>query len=324
MALSTEVARRQRGNRLANRSVPIDVLRVPMALGADRLGVDRGAAELDQALRARLEARGFPQILERLRPAREITVAPLPVTRHSDHPNPRALHLDAIAAAAQELAAAVGAAVSQGRLALVIGGDHALSIGSLAGAARAGRLGVIWIDAHGDINTPETSPSGHIHGMPLAAAIGLGPAELVDIGAPADLRLADLVYLGVRDLDAPERELLRSAAALTYPMSSIDTLGIVTAAHNAIQHLTKQGIDAVHLSFDLDVLDPTIMSGTGTRVPGGLTYREAHHLLTLLRDSSLPIVSIDVVELNPVLDPSGTSTEIAAGLTAALLGETML
>jgi arginase len=240
------------------------------------------------------------------------------------HPEVNALHVDAIATASAELAAAVGAAVTSGRLALVIGGDHALSIGSLAGAGSVCRLGVIWLDAHADINTPETSPSGHVHGMPLAAAIGRGPRELVAIGEQADLRLDDLVYIGVRDLDPGERLLLRESPALVYPMASIDSIGVDAAVREAARRLRERRVDAVHVSFDLDVLDPAIMPGTGTRVPGGLTFREAHRLFTLLRESDLPIVSVDVVELNPLLDPSGASTEVAAALTAVLLGEEML
>lgn len=319
-----ESDRQARSNRLKDTRIPIDVIRVPMALGADREGVDRGAAELDQGLRARLSQRGFPEILLRLREATEISVEPLTPLPRSDHPHPNALHLDAISAAARELAERVGSSVLAGRMALIIGGDHALSIGSLAGAAQAGRIGVIWVDAHGDINTPETSPSGHIHGMPLAAAIGRGPRELVEIGASADLSLDDLVYIGVRDLDPGERVLLRQSPALVFPMSSIDVLGVEGVVRETCRRLTERAVDAVHLSFDLDVLDPLIMPGTGTRVPGGLTYRESHRLLTLLRESDLPIVSIDVVELNPALDPTGGSTEIAIGLAAALLGETLL
>jgi arginase len=206
----------------------------------------------------------------------------------------------------------------------VIGGDHALSIGSLAGAGRDCRLGVIWLDAHGDINTPETSPSGHVHGMPLAAAIGRGPRELVAIGQQADLQLDDLIYLGVRDLDPGERRLLRESPALVFSMAIIDRIGIDAAWSETARRLRERRVDAVHVSLDLDVLDPAIMRGTGTRVPGGLTYREAHRLLTLLRESDLPIVSVDVVELNPTLDPDGASTEVAAALTAVLLGEEML
>lgn len=312
------------GNRLKDPQVPIDVIQVPMALGADRHGVDRGAAALDDAVRERLRSRGFDYVVDRLHSSTEIAVDALGSTPASDHPSVTALHVDAIAEASHRLAEEVERSVTAGNLALVIGGDHALSIGSLAGASSLGRLGVIWIDAHADINTPETSPSGHVHGMPIAAAIGRGPDQLVRVGSRADLRLEDLVYIGLRDLDLGERRLLRESPALLYPISSVESLGIAAVTYEAIRRLFERRVDAVHLSFDLDVLDPTIMPGTGTPVPGGLTYREARQMLSLLRASDLPIVSIDVVELNPTLDPTGGSLEVAAGLTAALLGEELI
>jgi arginase len=311
-------------NRLADARVPVDVIRVPMALGADREGVDRGARELDEALRQRLRSRGFPEILGRLHDSLEITVAPLGHTVRQPGRYPHALHVDAIAAASRELSSAVSAAVLAGHFPLVLGGDHALSIGSIGGAALSRTLGVIWIDAHADINSPETSPSGHVHGMPLAAAIGRGPQPLVDVAAGGRLALKNLVYIGVRDLDPGERDLLRDSDALVYTMDRVDALGLLAVAHGAIEHLLSNSVEAVHLSFDLDSLDPTILPGTGTRVPGGFTYREARQLLTLLRESDLPIISADVVELNPLLDSTNGSTEIAAGLTAALLGESQL
>lgn len=312
------------GNRLKDASVPIDVIQVPMALGADRHGVDRGAADLDRAVRERLRSRGFDHVADRLRTSCEIAVDTLESVPASDHPSSTALHVDAIAEASQRLSAAVERSVKAGHLALVIGGDHALSVGSLAGASTLGRLGVIWIDAHADINTPETSPSGHVHGMPIAAAIGRGPEQLVQVGSRADLRLEDLVYIGLRDLDLGERILLRDSPALLYTISSVETLGVAAVTYEAIRRLFQRGVDAVHLSFDLDSLDPTIMPGTGTPVPGGFTYREARQMLSLLRASDLPIVSVDVVELNPTLDPGGGSLEVAAGLTAALLGEELV
>ncbi len=293
-----------------------------MALGANRRGVDQGAAALDQAVRSRLTRRGFDQTVQRFNESQVIQVESLdsmPETR-----NPMALHIDAIASASRDLAAAVETSIEAGRLALVLGGDHALSIGSLAGAASAGRLGVIWLDAHGDINTPETSPTGHVHGMPLAVANGWGARPLVDIASRSDLRLEDLVYIGLRDLDPGERVLLRESPALVYPISSVETLGVAAITYEAIRRLVERGVDAVHISFDLDVLDPGIMPGTGTPVPGGLTYREAHHMLSLIRSSDLPIVSIDIVELNPLLDCSGGSLNVAAGLTAVLLGEQLV
>lgn len=314
----------RRANRLKDERVPIDVIQVPMALGADRHGVDRGAADLDRAIRERLTSRGFDHVARRLRGSREVAVDSLDSVPESDHPSVRALHVDAIAAASHLLAEEVERSVKAGNLALVIGGDHALSIGSLAGASTLGRLGVIWIDAHADINTPETSPSGHVHGMPLAAAIGRGPEALVQVGTRADLRLEDLVYIGLRDLDLGERNFLRESPTLLYPISSVESLGIAAVTYEAMRRLFERKVDAVHLSFDLDSLDPAIMPGTGTPVPGGLTYREARQMLSLLRASDLPIVSVDVVELNPTLDCTGGSLEIAAGLTAALLGEELV
>ncbi len=310
-----------RPNRLADPDVPVDVFRVPMALGANRDGVDRGAAALDAALRRRLAARGYPEIIERLREPVEIPVAPLSDDRGDER---NAWYAGQIATACAELAVAVSDTVGAGRFALVLGGDHALSVGSLAGAGAAGRLGVIWVDAHGDINTPEISPSGNVHGMPLAAALGHGPRSLAEVGARSGLRLDDLVYVGLRDLDPGERELLRDGPALVWTIDDVEDRGINEIVTASVDRLLANGVDAVHLSLDLDVLDPTIMPGTGTRAPGGLTYREATRMLALLRRSGLPIHSADVVELNPLLDPSGESTAVAAALTAALLGETIL
>ena len=310
-----------RPNRLADPDIAIDVFRAPMALGANRDGVDQGASALDEALRRRLDTRGYPEILGRLRPSVDIPVAPLGTDR-GDEPN--AWHAGDIAAACAVLAGGVAESVEAGRMALVLGGDHALSVGSLAGAGVAGRLGVIWVDAHGDINTPEISPSGNVHGMPLAAALGHGPRALAAIGERSGLRLADLVYIGLRDLDPGERALLADGPALAWTGDDVEDRGIDEIVTASVDRLLANDVDAVHLSFDLDALDPTIMPGTGTRVPGGLTYREATRMLALLRRSGLPIVSADVVELNPLLDPSGGSTAIAAALTAALLGETIL
>ncbi|HQZ90645.1 MAG TPA: arginase [Thermomicrobiales bacterium] len=308
-------------NRLSDPAVPVDVFRVPMALGANREGVDQGATTLDNALRRRLETRGYTQILGRLQPSVDIPVTPLGPDR-GDEPN--AWYANEIAAACATLAGGVAETVGAGRFALLLGGDHALAVGSLAGAGVAGRLGVIWVDAHADINTPETSPSGNVHGMPLAAALGQGPRQLAAVGSQSGLRLDDLIYIAVRDLDPGERELLADGPALVWTADDVEIRGIAEIVTASVDRLLANGIDALHLSFDLDALDPTVMPGTGTRVPGGLTYREATRLLALLRRSGLPIVSADVVELNPLLDPSGGSTAVAAAIAGALLGETIL
>lgn len=310
-------------NRLRDQASPVDLICVPMALGADREGVEEGPFAIERQLKAHLEYRGFPEITGRLSSPTVVDVMPLDDARAMEQTVENALHAAPIAEACERLAAIVQESIRAGNLPLILGGDHALSIGALAGASGAGpgRLGVIWIDAHGDINTPDTTPSKHIHGMPLAVSLGYGPNPLVELGYRFDLALDDLVYIGVRDLDPGERELLRQSPALVYTMESIDSMGISAVTEEAIRRLLDRGVDAVHVSLDLDALDPTVLPGTGTTVPGGLTYREARRCLTMLRASELPVTSADIVELNPRLDPGDGSTKIAARLTAALLGE---
>lgn len=313
-----------RTNRLSDPSVPIDVFQMPMALGANCDGVDLGAATLDDAMRRLLASRGYQQIASRLRPSVEIPVAPLDPATEGRGDTPNAWYVNEIGDACGRLAEAVADSIAAERFALMLGGDHAASIGSLAGAGVAGRLGVIWIDAHADINTPETSPSGNVHGMPLAVALGQGPERLTAIGARSGLRIDDLVYIGLRDLDPAERDLLRSGPALVFTADAIEERGIDEAILTAIDRLLRNGVDAVHLSIDIDSLDPSIVPGTGTRFPGGLTYRELIRAIGQLRRSNLPIASADVVELNPLLDPTGGSTIVAAALATALLGRTAL
>ncbi|MEZ4570523.1 MAG: arginase [Thermomicrobiales bacterium] len=272
-------------------------------------------------MRSVLSYRGFPEIVERLNSPTVIPVAGLDAVDGNEQVVENAFHTEEIRDACDEIADVVKASIGAGRFPLILGGDHSLSIGSLAGASTAGRVGAIWIDAHGDINTPETSPSGNVHGMPLAIALGYGPESLVGIGHRFDLALDDLVYIGVRDLDPGERELLRQSPAMVFTMESVDTMGIDAVTEEAVRRLLERGVDAVHLSFDLDALDPSVFPATGVTVPGGLTYREARRCLTGLRSSNLPIVSADVVEYNPTLDDRPEIAQIASRLTAALLGE---
>jgi len=192
-------------------------------------------------------------------------------------------------------------------------------VGSVIGCARLERTGLLWIDAHGDFNTPETSPSGNIHGMPLAALCGLGPKRLVDLVRPgAKLRPEDVVLIGIRDLDEQEKRLMRAAGVTVYTMKEIDSRGLPQVAAEALQQVG--GLSRVHVSFDADVLDPEIAPGVGTPVPGGLTYREAHLLMELLADSGR-ITSLDLVEVNPILDRSNLTANTLVGLTASLLGK---
>jgi arginase len=312
---------RQR-NRFKDRATPVELVQIALCLGANRAGVEQGAAALVAALQRRLTSRGFDDVAQRI--ARMAEVRAPALEEAVPFPDEEALHVTAIARISREVADLVGAALQDGRAVLALGGDHSMAIGTLAAASRLGRLGVIWVDAHGDINTPATSPSRRVHGMPVAVALGYGPREIVAVGHQFDVQLDDLVYIGVRNLDPGERALLRQSPAQVYTMASIDRLSMAGVAAEAIDRLTERGVDAVHLSFDLDALDPSVITGIGSPEPGGLTYREADQLLTLLRNSDLPLVSADFAELDPTLDPSGQSVRLAAGLAARLLGEEIL
>jgi len=299
----------------------ITPLLVPLALGSLHAGVDEGPAALDRALRARWQEREDAELLARLDPASNIPVAPLPQTDPVRHPG-KAFFAHEIAQASRVLADQAHDAIEHGRLALTLGGDHAVAIGSVAGAACAWRrLAVVWIDAHGDLNWPEVSPSGRVHGMPLGVSLGRGLPELTTIGVNPEVRPEDTYLFGVRSLDPAERTWIREGAITCVTTAEIDEVGLNTAISRIFERIAASGVDAVHLSFDVDVLDPLIMPGTGTAAPGGLTLREAAHLLRRLRAAPLPIHSLDWVELNLTLDPTGSSTKIATTLLATALGE---
>lgn len=212
--------------------------------------------------------------------------------------------------------------VAQGDFGVYLGGDHSISIGTVAAAAYKGTVGVLWVDAHGDFNTMETSPSGNIHGMPLAALIGEGAPELVNVGFPGPkLHPAHVVLIGLRDLDPEERERLLRSNIRVYTMRHVDELGMATVARDALAHL--QHLPRLHVSLDMDSLEPEEARGVGTPVPGGLTYREAHLLMEILGDSER-VQSVDVVEVNPILDDGNRTAELAVELVASLLGQRIL
>ncbi len=310
-------------NRLSGSVRPISV---PLWLGAERPGVELGPAALDAGLRARWHARALPHLEDRLAPT--VTV-PVDVPADArERLNQRSLtFLPQIAEACERLADEVEAAVTDGELALILGGDHALSAGSIAGAALAASpepLGVLWLDTHPDLNTAASSPSGHIHGMPLAASLGLGETALTDLGHPGPkLRPEHVCLLGAQDIDPGERELIHEQGIWLLTMEEWSDAGILSGLDDALIYLECQGVGAVHISFDLDVLDPLVLPGTGTTIPGGLTYRESSQVLRRLRDWDGSVRSVDWVELNPSLDPSGHSVETAVALLATMLGETM-
>ncbi len=317
----SEAVRAPAVNRL--RGARIAPIAVPLGLGVCEFGPEIGPYALDAGLREQTVATpaGWPGAA-RLDPLTIVDVPPsLPPPLYGD---PRLKNRDPILTACGRLARYVRAALDDGRLALSLGGDHALSIGSIAGAAGAcKRLGVLWIDTHADLNTPETSPSGNIHGMPMAVALGRGDRALTTIaGAAPKVRPEDVTMIGLRDLDAGEEVFLAAQPVRVYPMAQIDARGgFAATVAQALDGLVASGVDAIHLSFDLDVLDPSCFSATSTPVPGGLIVREALAGLRLLRESPLPIRSVDWVELNPLLDTRGASTGVAIRLLKGLLGD---
>ena len=249
-------------------------------------------------------------------------VAPEPEALALD--DARARYLPEILDACAALAALVEASVREGSRPLVLGGDHAIAMGTLAGlAAAAGQPGgVIWIDAHGDLNTPETSPSGNVHGMPLAAALGRSSAWFAHdrLTLPA-IDPARVALVGIRSLDPAERAFLREADIRVFTMSDIDRIGIEHAMREALDRVAGPGF--VHVSLDLDSLDPEVAPGVGTPVPGGLTYREAHLACELIAESGI-VGSFEVVESNPILDRENTTARTAVELVASALGQTIL
>lgn len=293
----------------------------PMDLGADRRGVDMGPSALRIAgIAERLRELGY-----RVSDRGDLSIRTQEVGELYD---PRLKYLPEITRACRELADAVTTILAEGAFPLLLGGDHSMSIGSIAGVARwcrqqGKRLGLLWIDAHGDLNTPETTPSGNIHGMPLAVALGHGTPELTHLpGFSPMVEVANCVLLGVRSLDSGERRLITSVGLRTYTMQDIDRRGIYTVATEAVQYL-RQHVDHLHVSFDVDVLDPSVARGVGTPVPGGLSYREAHLLMETIAELG-GAQSLDVVEVNPILDDRNTSAIVAAEMVASLMGKRIL
>jgi arginase len=313
---------RNNSNRL--QEAPISPIVAPMWLGAERRGVDLGAAALWRAFH-NLWTSGTLDQRQRPRLGDPIEIA-CPEPDDADRLlNHRTLAFrEPILAASRDVATAVREAIDAGALGLTLGGDHALAFGTIAGAASASeRLGLIWLDTHPDLNTPASSPSGHMHGMPLATAIGLdGRAlpELDEVAGGQMLHPGDIAMLGIRDIDPGERDVIVSRGVWAMSMEEWTDAGILAGLDRALAHLAGRGVTAVHISFDLDVLDPSALPGTGTKAPGGLTYREASQVLRRLHAWDGPVASLDVIELNPRLDPTGNSTAIAAHLLGAALG----
>ncbi len=230
--------------------------------------------------------------------------------------------LPAIRKACEAAYHAAEKAVSEGWLPIFLGGDHSISIGTIGGMADVSPVGVLWVDAHGDFNTPETSRSGNIHGMALAVLTGRGHPDLVNIGKKGrKLNPENVVILGVRDLDPEEKKLLKESGVTIYTMRDIDERGVSVCTHEALSRLSH--MERIHVSLDVDCLDPMVAPGVGTPVPGGLTYREAHLLMEIIADIHAP-VSMDIVEINPLMDIRNQSAKAAVDLCVSLFGKTIL
>ena len=296
---------------------PIAVIGAALDLGQGRRGVDMGPSAIRYAgLDARLAALGRRCVdWGNVSTAEPETV---------DERDERARYLAEIMRACAQVADHVARARDDGYLPLVLGGDHSIALGTLGGLARVAGApgGVLWIDAHGDLNTPESSPSGNVHGMVLAAACGIaGPAFENDAWPLPAVEPTRVSLLGVRSLDSGERELLRCLGARVFTMSDIDRIGVERSVRDALRHVEGPGF--VHVSLDMDVLDPDVAPGVGTPIRGGLSYREAHLALELVAESGLA-GSLEVVEVNPILDRENTTAELAVDLLASALGARIL
>jgi arginase len=293
----------------------VALIGVPIDLGAGRRGVDMGPSAMRYTgLSRRLSELGYT--------VDDKGNLPAPMVETSIQPDSaeRLRYLHPIAELCSELAERVARAVAEGDLPLILGGDHSLSIGSVSGSARGRRLGLIWIDAHADYNTAETTPSGNIHGMSLAALTGTGHPLLTGLaGAIPAVRPEHCAIVGVRDIDPLEREALRSSGIHVYAMHEVDRRGLATVMEEAISRIST-GTDGFHVSFDMDVMDPGEAPGVGTPVFGGMTYREAHLAMEMLASSG-GVRSLDLVEVNPILDSRNATAELAVELALSALGK---
>jgi arginase len=295
----------------------ISIIGAPMDLGQLRRGVDMGPSAIRYAgIVDRLERIGYE-----VHDWGDIQIGrPKLVT----DPKTGLRNLEAVVNANKRLAEKVDEIMENGHFPLVLGGDHSIAIGTLAGVSKYyDRLGVIWYDAHGDLNTVETSPSGNIHGMPLAASLGLGAKELVEIGGYSPkIKSENIVIIGARSLDPGEKQLIKEKGIKVYTMHEIDKLGMPRVMEETISYL-KERTDGVHLSLDLDALDPLFAPGVGTPVVGGLGYRESNLAMEMLAESGL-ITSAEFVEVNPILDERNKTGILAVDLMGSLLGEQLL
>lgn len=296
----------------------VRVFGVPMDLGQSRRGVDMGPSAVRYAnLQQKLGELGYTVYDE----------GNIPVSQAEETPEEKRREMNAhflpqVATVCQRTYDHIHATWQPHEFGLFIGGDHSISIGTVSAAAQHGDLGVIWVDAHTDMNTPRTSPSGNIHGMSVAVLLGDGAEPLVKIGgAGAALQPEQVAYVGVRSVDEAERALVRARGVRVHTMRDLDEHGIRAVAESILAQFAA--FERLHVSFDLDSIDPRFAAGVGTPVLGGLTYREAHLLFELLADSG-KVCSMDVVEINPILDVGNRTAELAVEMVLSLLGKQIL
>jgi len=292
----------------------IRIIGVPIDLGQNKRGVDMGPAALRYAgLAARLtelgcEVHDSGNI--------EVPIRGTVADEEDQH------YLPSIRSSCRDVYAAARLAVEQGEIPLFIGGDHTLAIGSIGGVTHAEPAGLLWIDAHGDFNTPQTTLTGNIHGMTLAVLMGDGYPELVDVGRSGPkLTAEDVVMVGIRDLDPGERERLKESGITVYTMRDIDERGMGVIVREALERLEHR--ERLHVSLDMDAIDPQAGPGVGTVCPGGITYREAQLMMEIIADSHR-CSALDVVEINPILDHHNQTARLAVALTASLFGKRIL
>ncbi len=300
----------------------VEILGVPLDLGADRRGVDMGPSAIRYGgLGEELAAADQPNM-----DGGDLSV-PRPEAGDPDvggQLGGKAKYVREIRTVCQRLAGRVSAISDSGRFPLVLGGDHSVAIGTANGVAHDRKTGILWVDAHGDLNTPASTPSGNVHGMPLAALLGRGVFEAEEWAHCPTIEESNVAMVGLRSLDSGEKAFLRDSDIHTYTMSDIDKRGVSEVTHEAIQKATKD-VDQLYVSFDMDVLDPDEAPGVGTPVRGGVTYREAHAAMEILyAEAADMLCALDLVEVNPILDRENRTAELACELAASALGKRVL
>ena len=299
----------------------IRLVGVPMDLGAGRRGVDMGPS----AIRIAGVTQGLRHLGYLVEDDGDVGV-PAPESR--DPGNPKARYLEPIYHVCNRLRLRVRRALEQGEVPVVLGGDHSIAIGTVAGVAehfrnKNQRIGLIWVDAHADMNTPESSPTGNIHGMPLATLLGMGHAQLVEMGGFAPkVEAKNVCLIGIRDIDAAEREIVKRSGIHAYTMRDVDERGMRAILQESIGFVSD-GTAGFHVSFDLDGMDPRDVPGTGTPVKGGISWREANLLMEMVSDTGR-MTSLEITELNPILDVKNQSGEVAVDVILSAFGKRIL